>query len=265
LWLDAAIGLGAPFVRVAAAGLPPASAHLHAPGADVPCCDACPGEHPARVDEYYFWLAGSALFEEADAPQDAEAGVVVSTLQNPADQTSDWHRPQKLPALLQWQPRGEVHLWWCRVNAGQFEAPRRSTDGVEITPGAAPGLVFHGRSGDSLRFSVAGAVPPVGYQDPTAPGFRYDLVPDAAVVLPLVEPPAGPAPTFPGGLDGYPYLSFVSPGAALIPLSRFAVAMTVAGALRAHCRHDAALAWYDLVGHPLEQDDAWGGCPPPNP
>ncbi|GAB3816720.1 hypothetical protein [Micromonospora zhanjiangensis] len=57
----------------------------------------------------------------------------------------------------------------------------------------------------------------------------------------------------------------MSPGAALIPLSRFAVAMTVAGALRAHCRHDAALAWYDLVGHPLEQDDAWGGCPPPNP
>ena len=205
------------------------------------------------------------LFQDADAPQVAEAGVVVSTLQNPQDQTSDWHRPEKLSALLQWQPRGQVHLWWCRVHAGQFEPPRRSTEGVEITPAAVPALVFHGRSGDSLRFRVDGAVTPVGYQDPTAPGFRYDLVADAAVVLPLVEPSAGPTPTFPGGLLAYPYFTFVAPGAALIPLSRFAVAMTVAGALRAHCQHEAALAWYDLVARPLEQDDTWGDCPPVNP
>ena len=260
LWLDAAISLGAPFVRVAAAGLPPASAHLHDYAAAG--CAACAGEPPPGVDEYYFWLGGSGQFIDTDAVQDATAGVVVSTLDDPQDQTSDWDRPEKLPALLEWQPEPVVYLWWCRVRGGRFEPPRRSSEGVVVPAGPTPALAFCGRTGDSLRFSVPNGVPPVGYSA-VDPGFRYDLVPDYAVVLPLVVLPAPPASAFPGQLPAYPYFLFLPPGAPLVPLSRFAVAMTVAGALRAHGRSEAALAWYDLISPPLGQDDAWGdGCPP---
>ncbi|HET8641206.1 MAG TPA: neuraminidase-like domain-containing protein, partial [Pseudonocardiaceae bacterium] len=261
LWLEAAISLGAPFIRVAAAGIPPGSARFAAHSVPGGCCADCGCEHEPLVDEYYFWLGGSKRFVEDDAVQDAEAGVIVSTEQDPADQTSDWHRPEQLPGMLEWPPRGTVHLWWCRVHAGRFQQPRHSTDGVLLAEGqTSPVLELNGRTADSLRFTVPGAPVPVGYTDPASPGFRYDLVTDSAVVLPLVAPPIAGPPTFPGGLDAYPYFAFHTPGAPLLPLSTFAVAMTVAGALRTHCDLEAALAWYDLAYRPSHSDNTWAIC-----
>ncbi|RFS81970.1 insecticidal toxin complex protein [Actinomadura spongiicola] len=258
LWLTAAISLGVPFVRVAAAGIPPASAHLapfeHAGG----CCQDCGEERPEDgIDEYYFWLAGAAVYDDADAVQDADAGVVVSTPEGPADQTSDWHRPDKLPGLLAWPPADGVHLYWCRVRDGRFEPPRRSAETVLLRRGhGGARLEFEGRTGDSLRFTVPDAVRPAGHADPTAPGFRYDMSLDDAVVLPLVTAPDDADVPLPGAMAAYPYFTMRPPGAPLQP-SPFPIATAVAGALRAHCRNDAALAWYGLAYRPLESDNTW--------
>src|SRR5262249_42611496 len=61
LWIETAIRLGTKFVRVAAAGLPPAASgfepHVHDRLDDcVTCCTECGYVHPPLVDEYYFWL-----------------------------------------------------------------------------------------------------------------------------------------------------------------------------------------------------------------
>ncbi|MFI0484414.1 neuraminidase-like domain-containing protein [Actinomadura sp. 9N215] len=259
LWLTAAISLGVPFVRIAAAGVPSASAHLAPFGHGAGCCRDCGEERPEDgIDEYYFWLAGAAVHADADAVQDADAGVVVSTPQDPADQTSDWHRPDKLPGLLAWPPKDGAHLYWCRVRDGRFEPPRRSAEGVRLRPGHGTlRLVFEGRTGDSLRFTVPDAQRPTGHSDPTAPGFRYDLPQDDAIVLPLVTAPDPPDVTYPGAMAAYPYFTMRPPGAPLLPLSPFPVASAVAGALRAHCRHEAALAWYGLAYRPLDSDNTW--------
>ncbi len=72
-WIECAIRLGKRFVRVAAAAYPPASTELKPrhicghhlgqpkkhPDKDeccVTCCPECGCEHPAHVDEYWFWL-----------------------------------------------------------------------------------------------------------------------------------------------------------------------------------------------------------------
>jgi hypothetical protein len=101
-----------------------------------------------------------------------------------------------------------------------------------------------------------------GY-DPTPAGFRYDLATDSAVVLPLVVAAAAPVNSgFPAPLTAYPFFAYFAPGAHLEPPSLFGVALTVAATLRAHCRQEAALKWYELFFRPLEQDDTWAQCPP---
>ncbi|TYK52653.1 neuraminidase-like domain-containing protein [Actinomadura decatromicini] len=259
LWLTAAMTLGVAFVRVAAAGIPPASAHLMPYGHAAGCCRDCADDRPEEgIDEYYFWLVAATGYDEADPARDADAGVVVSTPEHPVDQTSDWHRRDKLPGLLLWPPARVAHLHWCRVRDGRFEPPRRSAEAVRLRPGRGVArLVFEGRTDDTLRFSVPDATPPVGHTDPTAPGFRYDLPLDDAVVLPLVTAPDTPAIPLPGGMAAYPYFTMRPPGAPLLPLSPFPVATAVAGALRAHGRHEAALAWYGLAYRPLDADNTW--------
>lgn len=258
LWLRAAVKLGTNFVRVAAAGLPPAA------GRFVPRADHTHDRLPV-IDEYYFWLADTRFFTDADAVQNADVGVVVANdpVQN-QEQTSDWHRPDRLPGLLNWEPEPMVHLYWSRLHHGEFEPPRRSTEGLVVSgqPGA---LTLAGRAGDSLRFTVSGGVTPTGYGDyPDAPepGFRYDLATDSAVVLPLVAEPATTGPPTFLGLSAYPFFAYVAPGARLVPASEFAVAMTVAGALRTHCHLDAALKWYELAYQPLSRDNTWARCTP---
>ena len=98
LWLQAAVRLGTRFLRVAAAGEPPAtSSFMPAANSASPCCCDCGRVHPPVMDEYYFWLVNSEYYDPtvlnvADPTlyQDADWGVA------PGDMTSDWHRPAQL-------------------------------------------------------------------------------------------------------------------------------------------------------------------------
>src|SRR6185436_8849387 len=136
----------------------------------------------------------------------------------------------------------------------------QSYEGVRITAGATPQLVFRGRSGDSLQFEVTGSIAPVGYAPAPPPGFRYDLATDEAITLPHVV--SSPGPSLVGGLGAYPFFAWSDPGTPLLPLSSFSPAITVAGHLRAHCRFEAGLKWYESAYNPLLSNNTWMICPP---
>ena len=143
------------------------------------CCSVCGKTHPALMDEYYFWIEESRYYNEQE--QVAEWGAIAD------DPQTDWHRQERLPGLLHWESTLMVHLRWCRVHNGEFQQPRQSYEGVRITAGATPQLVFSGRSGDSLHFEITGGEAPMGYAPPPPPpGFRYDLATDEAITLPQV-------------------------------------------------------------------------------
>ncbi|MBL1098614.1 neuraminidase-like domain-containing protein [Streptomyces coffeae] len=243
LWIQAAVRLGTRFIRVAAACEPPAAtkfAPRPADGAEI-CCADCGAPPSAVVDEYYFWTVDVRRHEEQE--QQAEW---------------PWHQPGELPRLLHWDSGRAVRLAWCRVHNGRFLQPRRSAEAVRVGDGDGSGdLECVGRTADSLTFRVTGGIAPPPHLGATA-GFRYDLPTDAAVPLPLVvEPDADDAPRYPGGLPAYPYFAYHAPGAPLVPASPFAPAVTVAGALRARCRFEAALKWYELAFAPLSSDSDW--------
>ena len=269
LWLQAAADLGTQFVRVAAAGLPPASTRFTPYDTPAGCCVECDGEQQPVVDEYYFWLADSQYFLDTDAPQDADAGGQDPSL--PSDAGSAWEDSNKLPGMLVWPPKPMVHLYWCRVRHGEFEPPRRSAEGLPVTgplQAAPPQFALAGRTVDSLRFTVStGETPPAASTNDTRPaGFLYNLADDDAVLLPVVTqeqiapPPTTPLPNVFGGLPAYPYFSYVRPGAPVEPLSPYGVATAVAGTLRTHCRFEAALKWYQLAYSPLTSDNTWVQC-----
>jgi hypothetical protein len=263
LWLQAAVRLGVRFLRIAAAGEPFANSSFMPPQVSTSlCCCDCGRVHPPVMDEYYFWLVNSEYYDPtvlnpADRTlyQDPDWGVVAGDL------TSDWHRPTQLPKLLAWPTKPIVKLAWVRVHNGEFQTPRFSDDGAHVNPaGGEPQLEFEGREGDSLRFRVTNAdALPLGYTDPSPWGFRYDIAPDTAVVLPeVIETPA-PAGPFPPSLSAYPFFVYFLPGAPLEP-SAYSTAMTVAGTLRAHCRYEAALKWYELYFAPGDKDLRWATC-----
>jgi|APLak6261663543_1056040.scaffolds.fasta_scaffold00218_3 hypothetical protein len=253
MWLQAAVRLGTKFIRVAAAGIPPATTTLEpkCQQSEVSgCCTICGKSHPALMDEYYFWIEDARRYDSKE--QLAEWGALAD------DPQTDWHRGDKLPSLLNWESERMVHLRWCRVHNGEFQQPRRSYEGVRITPGAEPELIFNGRRGDSLNFEVANGVTPIGFPPVPPPEFRYDLAEDAAIVLPTVVNPD--IPDLIGGLAAFPFFAWFDPGAPLLPPTLFSPAITVAGHLRAHCRFEAALKWYELIYNPLLQDNAWIDC-----
>jgi hypothetical protein len=254
LWIQTAVGLGTQFVRVAAAGIPPASAELSVCATEPldACCSACGEHHEPLVDEYYFWLQDTATFDSV--MQQADIGF------DTADETSDWHRPDQIPQLLDWKPQPSVRLCWVRQHNGQVGSRSCSTDTLRVEPSGEPQLDFLGRVGDSLTFRVVGGRQEVGHTDTAKPGFRYDLATDTARALPLLAVPGGPAESYPGGLTAYPYFAYVCPGAPIEPQSPFAIAILMARYLAMHCRFDAALRWLELVGRPLHQDNAWTDC-----
>lgn len=254
LWFQAAVRLGAKFIRVAAAGIPSASATLEpkcGSSESSACCSACGKTHPALMDEYYFWIEDTRHYDEQE--QVAEWGATAN------DPQTDWHRPNKLPGLLNWNSEPMVHLRWSRVHHSEFQPTRQSYEGVRITAGATPQLIFRGRSGDSLQFEVSGGETPTGYPPPPA-GFRYDLATDEAITLPQVV--SAPGPSLVGGLASYPFFAWSDPGAPLLPPSPFSPAIAVAGHLRSHCRFEDALKWYELAHNPLLNDNTWIVCPP---
>lgn len=266
LWMQAAVRLGARFIRVAAASYPPASTGFEprptpAAGRDedcAECCTECGCVHPCEMDEYYFWLVDSQQYDALTQVSHYDANLQVAT---------PWHDDTQLPALLAWSAQSTVHLAWCRVHNGEFQPPRRSVHAIEVPPGgaAAPDLQWLGRVSDSLYLGVTNAVSAAA----PAPGFRYDLAVDRAVADNNLTVPAVPPQPYPGGLIGFPYFAYHRPGARLFPWSLFTPAITVAEALRTHCRFEAALKWYVLVHDPLTTDNLWVHCnaaaPVPNP
>jgi Tc toxin complex TcA C-terminal TcB-binding domain len=256
MWLQSAVHLGTKFIRVAAAGIPPSTTTLE-PKCDSSepsaCCAACGKTHPPLMDEYYFWIEDTQYYDKKE--QVAEWGAAGD------DPQTDWHRPDKLPRLLHWNSKPMVHLCWSRLHNGEFQQPRQSYEGVRIIAGTTPQLVFSGRSGDSLQFEITGGEAPVGYASPPPPpGFRYDLATDEALVLPQVV--SAPGPVLVGGLASYPFFAWFEPGAPLLPPSLFSPATAVAGHLRAHCRFESALKWYESVYNPLRSNNTWIICPP---
>ncbi|MEH7275211.1 neuraminidase-like domain-containing protein [Neobacillus vireti] len=253
MWLQAAVRLGTEFCRVAAAGIPPANTNFDPKCGSQKtsiCCDICGKRHEALMDEYYFWLEDSRFYDETI--QNAEWGAVVN---NPL---SDWHRPEKLPGLLNWESKPHVYLRWSRVHNGEFQQPRRSYEGVTIKIGATPELKFSGRFGDSLQFEISGGEDPVGYVSPPPPGFRYDIATDEAIPIPTLVsiPPQKPV----GGLTAFPFFAWFDPGAPLLPSSMFSPVISVARHLRAHCHFEDALNWYEVVYNPLQNDNSWITC-----
>jgi hypothetical protein len=274
-WMECAIRLGTRFIRLAAAAYPPASTpfaprhkcHPKDPAKDkeccVSCCEECGCEHPAHVDEYYFWLINAEYF--APKAEAVYSGNFDGEQQDYYDQNNQvstpWHDPTQLHGLLAWPPEPMVRLAWCRVHNGEFQQPRRSVWGIAYDPASGtPDVSFLGRVGDSLYFEVN---PPGGI------GFRYDMVPDSAIELDNLVLPATPPPPPPGGLPAYPHFVYFEPGAWLFPWSLYSPSIAVAHALRTHCRFEAALKWYELVYNPLDCDNRWALCerpaPPPPP
>jgi hypothetical protein len=272
-WMEAAISLGTRFYRVAAAGVPPAAMGFepherHNCKDCVSCCEDCGGNRPALVDEYYFWLIDGGFYEHPVTPPTPgftpppggyQDGYQEDFYDPEQQQSSLWQDPNQLPTLLEWRPSPMVRLAWCRVHNGEFQQPRRSHQGVPVQHDTVNDLVFLGRTADSLTFSVSNALPRPGYADPSAPGFRYDLATDYAVVLPLITAPKSP-PKFLNTLPAYPYFIFDAPGTHLFPLSPFSPSLAIARALRSHCRFEAALNWYRLAFDPLQNDCAWVHC-----
>ena len=257
LWMEAAVRLGTRFWRIAAAGAPPGRAEFATRAQDgssacVSCCEACGCEHPPHLDEYYFWLIPGAVFDPKATTAAAPVGATASgdyqngyqdDFYDPVQQTSTvWQDPTQLPQLLAWPSSPTVRLAWCRVHNRQFGQPRRSMFAVRVDPpgGSISDLQFLGRIGNSLSFAVTYALTPPGRADSSAPGFRYDIAADDAVVLPQVAAPASTPPTYLGALNlpAYPYFLFFAPGSQLYPLSPFSPSLLIATALRGHCHFE---------------------------
>ncbi|MBS0423446.1 MAG: insecticidal toxin complex protein [Proteobacteria bacterium] len=257
-WIQAAIKLGTKFIRVAAAGMPPAEAAFHPSDfhKEPNCCNECGCAHPPLVDEYYFWLIGSQVFNAVDQDEYYDPNLQVSVR---------WHDEQSLSTLLDWKSAPAARLAWCRVHNGEFKQPRRSDEVVQLLPGSASDLDYVGRVSDSLTFSVNGGIVPVGYNGTEAPGFRYDMATDCCISLPLVEDPVAVASPYPAGLPAYPYFAFVEPGDRLFPKSLFSPSVSIAAILRCHCRFEPALKWYQLVLNPILADNSWVHCSPDRP
>jgi receptor-binding and translocation channel-forming TcA subunit of Tc toxin/ABC toxin-like protein len=276
-WIEAAIKMGTTFLRIAAGGVPVASGrlkphHHHGPEDCVDCCRECGCVHPQRVDEYYFWLVREQQYDpppepnqvaSPTAPDNYQFGYQDDFYNQNQQQSAYWQDETQLQQLLDWQPKPVVRLAWCRVHNGRFLPVRRSPRAIEIDPSQSPDLFFYGRMDDSLVFAIETPETPApipGYQDTSsAPGFRYDLATDEAVVLPTVE--AAPTPlSYPGGIPAYPWFVYDEPGARLFPLWPYAPALTVACGLRLNCQFEAALKWYDLAFDPLSSDCTWIDC-----
>jgi hypothetical protein len=272
-WIEAAIRLGTRFVRLDAASYPPASTefrpHHRCDDDDLllrrgkkdeeccgTCCEQCGCEHPVHIDGYWFWLIDSRHFDpDSEAVYTGDFDGEQNAYYNQNAQSSEpWHDPSNFSVLLGWPSSPMVRLAWCRVHNGQFQQPRRSDWGIAYTPGGAvPDLNFLGRVADSLYFAVT---------NPGTSGFRYDMVQDLAVEIDTLALPPPPPPPPPGNLPAYPFFCYFEPGARLFPWSLFAPAIAVARALRAHCRFEAALKWYELVERPLHRDNRWALCEP---
>ena len=236
----------------------------------VTCCAECGCEHPALVDEYYFWLVDGAFYQppatpvptsytSADRPGHRLSGRLSERFLRPVAAGSGAlaGHDATAQAALTGRRSPMVRLAWCRVHNGEFQQPRQSDLRRRDQPGAKADLIFLGRN---CRFAVLSrsATPcrrtatPIRRRPASATTWRR--------TRPCLLPrpiSARAAHRFPGRLPAYPYFLYDTPGTHLFPLSAFSPAMAVARTLRAHCRFEAALNWYRLAFDPLQRDCTW--------
>lgn len=266
LWVQSAIRIGTQFIRIAAAGVPPAFDYKKAKGGSSTCCAQCSLLHGNVVDEFYFWLEDSSYFDDSDVTQDADVGA-----QSFTDPASDWtstNDPTTIPKLLYWPPKPLLHLAWSRIHMGRLDPPRRSDDGIAYDPGSySSQLTFTGRQIDSLSFTAVQANQSPTTNPPITPlftGFRYDMATDTAVITPLIVGDALPKPTPPAQptpLTAAPRFAYFEPGKPLVPVSSFGTSLAMAAALRSNCQFESSLKWCQLDFDPLSSDNTWPQCP----
>ncbi len=279
LWMEAAVGLGTRFYRIAAADAPPAAAEfgpcecgegeICVQCCAATCCSHCGKLHPPLVDEYYFWLVEDGYFVPPVAntsfatteAHDYQNGYQNDYYDPSQQQSAYWQDISQLPQLLEWNASPMVKLAWCRVHNREFQQPRRSVFGVPVLSVKNADLLYVGRTSDSLTLSVSNPsqIAPPGYLDPSAPGFRYDIAEDEVVVLPLVSA-ATPGGPYLGGLPAYPYFLYDCPGAPVFPLTPYSPAIALGSWLRTRCQFEAALKWYRTAFDPLAGDCTWVEC-----
>ncbi|MCJ1252886.1 putative Insecticidal toxin complex protein TccB2 [Lignoscripta atroalba] len=250
LWIKSAIRLGTRFIRIAAASKP--QAFPYKTFTEKPCCEDCGRSHQPSVDEYYFWLQDSHVFDTKDAQQDADLGA-----SSAVDSTTDWDSPDNLPGLLYWSFEPLIHLHWTRVHGGRLCPPRRCEEGIRID--TLPGNLFLdliGRNLDSLILTVVNVNTPSN----STPGFRYDIPTDTAVVIPQLKPDVFPPSSLPRSLAAYPWFVFFEPGKPLIPVTPFGTTLAIAGALHSNCQFESALKWCQVAFDPLKRDNTWAQC-----
>jgi hypothetical protein len=268
LWLRAAIRMGTQFIRVPAAGFP-SGLPISAPwskNAETSCCCIQQDDYPL-IDEYWFWVADGHHFKDIRERQSADIGS-----SGPLDTQSDWDKPTELPKLLQWPDHPTVYLYWTRFRAEQYEPPRCSQEGVEVSVQSSTitGLRFSKRSDDSLFFEINGAVSRPGYPDGQEGyhvGFRYDIVPDQAIVIPELQPESNDGDTedsgslsYPAPLTAFPFFIYFSPGAPSIPTYEDATVLFIAETLRTRCSFEEALKWCERLHNPLNGMNKWEIC-----
>ncbi|KAJ0417375.1 hypothetical protein BJY00DRAFT_208344 [Aspergillus carlsbadensis] len=268
LWLRAAIRMGTQFIRVPAAGFPQ-GLPISAPWSkftERSCCCVQKDDYPL-VDEYWFWIADGRQFKDIRERQNADIGS-----SGPLDTQSDWDKPTELPELLQWPDHPTVYLYWTRFRSEQYEPPRCSTEGVEVSPqlSASPRLRFSKRSDDSLFFVINGAVSRPGYPDGQEGydvGFRYDIVTDDAIIIPELQAEVDDGDTegsdsltYPAPLTAFPFFIYFSPGVPSIPTSEDATVLFIAETLRTRCSLEEALKWCERLYNPLHGTNAWEVC-----
>ena len=215
---------------------------------------------------YYFWIEDSEIYQPVEQiaewgalPDDPVTGIAGDPQSRLASGRTN------CPGFCAGYRGAPYNLRWCRVHNGEFQTPRKSAKGIEIADNATPDITLAGREGDSLTFSITGGLAREGHPANEnlpfpAPGFRYDIAPDDAVLLPEVVTPT--APDTVGGLSAFPYFAWHCPGASILPRDRYAMAVAAAGHLATHCRYEDALRWLNLIWNPLAGDNTWAECDP---
>ncbi|MEM9884344.1 MAG: neuraminidase-like domain-containing protein [Bacteroidota bacterium] len=229
-WVRAAVRLGVPFIRIAAASLPPASITHKCD--DSACCSDCGEVHDPMMDEYYFSLIDAKVYKEIEQE--------VDWYQDPDNMLSD---------LLSMETEPIVYLVAVKQHNTRFSAAFRSSEYI-IVNGTA-NLNFQGRVADSLEFKIDGAVD-------MDQSFWFHLVDCSFDVLPKIDVSIPTNQSLNNwNLGSYPYFAYFDSGAALFPKSHFSTAIAVAENLKMHCQYEEALRWLELEIKPLEEDNTW--------
>jgi hypothetical protein len=260
LWVQAAVRLGTQFIRVAAAGVPPAFRYNNGDSYGKSYRSTCNLTLEDVVDEYYFWLQDSTYYNDSQAQQNADIGS-----SSAIDPSTDWENTNDattIPQLLFWPTQPLLHLAWTRLRMNRLDPPRRSDEGIPYDPTAStPLLQFTGRVSDSLTFNAFTSDSSSSTPVSLFTGFRYDLATDSVVLTPQTVADTLPQITQPVNFQSFPTFLYFDAGKPLVPTSSLGISLAMAAAARNNCAFEAALSWCQLAFDPFSRVNTWAQCP----